>query len=143
MIDLKVIPRERVEQLWPLLLPGIETYRRKSPHLLESEDELLAYLQSQEGDELALILSFGTYAGFLTFKVQPFDGEIWGTIAMIFVTAEGQAVDALPEACRQLEQELRDRGATLMNYMTARKGFGRLAPRLGFRPRIIEWMKEL
>jgi hypothetical protein len=34
-------------------------------------------------------------------------------------------------------------GCTHINYFTARAGFQRLAPRLGFSSRIIEWIMEV
>lgn len=138
-----VIPRGQIAAIWNTLLPGIEDYRGRTPHELPENDELLLSLQSPDGDELFAFGVDGRYGGFMTFRVQPFDGEIWGTIAMIYVRPEFQRGDALAEAARQLEDILRQRGCTVMNYVTKRKGFRKLAPRLGFQSRIIEWAKEL
>lgn len=142
-VDTKLVPRHRVPELWERLKPGLDVYRLKSPHYVPTSEEVREFLMAEDGDELLVILLDGTYEGFITFKVQPLDREVWGMVAMIFLTKKAQEVNALQEACRQLEDVLRSRGATIMNYMTKRKGFARLAPSLGFRPRIIEWMKEL
>lgn len=142
-IDTRLIPHDRVWELAERLTEGIVQYREKSPHPVGKPEEVLTYLSQPDGDELFVILLDGAYGGFMTFKVQKLNDEVWGTIAMIFLTEEAQRADALPEAAKQLEEELRSRGATVMNYMTARKGFRRLAPSLGFKPRIVEWMKEL
>jgi len=142
-VTCSVIGKPRVRLLWPLVAPGVEHYREKSPHHTPPEEELLQWLESPEGDELFVFTADARYAGFVTFRVQRLDDEVWGTIAMIYVQPEFQGGDVLPQVVQALEVELRSRGATVMNYMTKRPGFRRLAPRLGFQPRIIEWMKEL
>lgn len=138
-----IVPRNRLHRIWPVIEPGIEIYRRKSPHQVNEAQEIFTYLVSDDGDELLVATVDGEYGGFVTFKVQELEGEVWGTMAMIFLTPVAQDKDVLPEICRQLEDVLRSRGCNIMNYMTARKGFKRLAPKLGFRARIIEWMKEI
>lgn len=138
-----VVPRNRLHRIWPTIEPGIEIYRGKSPHRVNEAQEIFTYLVSDDGDELLVATVDGEYGGFVTFKVQELEGEVWGTMAMIFLTPIAQEKDVLPEICRQLELVLKERGCNIMNYMTARKGFKRLAPKLGFRARIIEWMKEI
>jgi hypothetical protein len=138
-----VVARDQLNRIWPRIFEGIEIYRQKSPHYVGEADEILSFLQSEEGDELLVLTVDGEYGGFVTFKVQELEGEVWGTMAMIFLTKIAQDRNALPAVVKQLEAVLRSRGCTIMNYMTARKGFKRLAPTLGFRPRIIEWMKEI
>jgi GNAT superfamily N-acetyltransferase len=143
MVKGTVVRRDRLLGVCPTLHQGVEIYRQKTPHEIGSLEEIFEFLTSPEGDELFVFTHEGQYAGFMTFKVQPFEGEVWGTLAMVYVTPEGQKAGVLAEAAQLVEEELRCRGCTVMNYMTAREGFRRLAPRLGFRPRIIEWMKEL
>lgn len=142
-VQTKVVDKRMLHRVWGRIAEGIELYRQKSPHYVGGSEEIFSYLVSDDGDEILVISVGGEYGGFVTFKVQEIEGEVWGTMAMIFLTHEAQQADALPEVVRQLEEVLRARGATVMNYMTARKGFKRLAPALGFRPRIIEYMKEL
>lgn len=143
MVKTTVVPKQQLHRVWPRLEPGLAVYREKSPHFVGSTEDIFTQLTSAEGDELLVITVDSDYGGFITFKVQELEGEIWGTMAMIFLTRVAQEKNALPEVCEQLADVLRARGCTIMNYMTARKGFKRLAPALGFRPRIIEWMKEL
>jgi hypothetical protein len=143
MLQLIVVERDRIPEIWMDLLQGLEVYRDKSPHYLASEPEIFKDLTSPDGDELALVSLDGKYIGFLTFKAQIVMTEIWGTLAIIYLTQEGQAARVLPLVVKQVADLLRERGCTVMNYLTARKGFRRLAPRLGFKARIIEWAKEL
>lgn len=139
-----VVERRNVARVWEALLPWVERYREKSPHPVPSSHQLLLDLSTEGGDELMVVTEDGKFAGFFTFKVQELmEGEVWGTVAMICFTPEAQESGVLPQAAEQLESLLRARGATVMNYMTSRKGFEKLAPRLGFRQRIVEWMKEL
>lgn len=138
-----VIPRAWIPEIWNLLEAGVNDYRGRTPHELPSNEELLRFWTSPDGDELFAFGVDGQYGGFMTFKVQPFDGEVWGSISMIYVRPEFQNSSALSDAAEQLANVLRGRGCTVMNYMTKRKGFRKLAPRLGFQPRIIEWAKEL
>lgn len=137
------VPKNRLWAVWTEILPGLEEYRKKSPHETPTNWDLFRWLQSPEGDELVVFSVGGKYGGFLTFKVQPFEDEVWGTIAIIFLTKEAQHAEALPELARQLEVILKQKGCTVMNYLTRREGFRKLAPRLGFSPGITEWRKEL
>lgn len=143
MVRTQVVPKNQLHRIWPKISEGIEVYREKSPHYVGTAEDIFTYLVSDDGDELLAITVDREYGGFITFKVQEMEGEVWGTMAMIFLTRVAQDKEVLPEVCNQLEVILKERGCNVMNYMTARKGFKRLAPSLGFRPRIIEWMKEI
>jgi hypothetical protein len=138
-----VVPRHRLLRIWPTLAPGLTEYREKTPHQMPTEYELFHWLTSPAGDELLVVTVEGKYGGFLTFKIQDLEGERWGTIAIIYLTKVSQETRALSEITTQLGDILRARGCQVMNYMTAREGFRKLAPRLGFKQRITEWMKEL
>ena len=138
-----VVPRDRIRSLWPLLAGGLAIYREKSPHEIPKDEALLQFLESPDGDELLIAIYEQQIIGFLTFKVQRLNSELWGTIAIIYIDPMFQGPTTLPAVTAQLEEILRQRGCNVMNYMTARKGFAKLAPRLGFRPRITEWMKEI
>lgn len=142
-VDGRVVPKPLVKNLWPVLREGVAVYRSKTPHAIGTEAEVLEALSHPEGDDLFMFSVNDEYAGFMTFKAQDLEGERWGTIAMIYVEPRFQQGEVLPRAAQLLEKVLRRQGCNIMNYMTARKGFQRLAPRLGFRPRIIEWMKEI
>lgn len=143
MVTTRVVPKNQLHRVWPHIAEGIEVYREKSPHYVGTAEDIFAFLASDDGDELLVIAVDRQYGGFVTFKVQEMEGEVWGTMAMIFLTKAAQDAEVLPEVCKQLEVILKERGCSVMNYMTARKGFKRLAPSLGFRSRIVEWMKEL
>lgn len=140
-----VVPRAQLIHLSGELGRALEVYRRKTPHSIPANDELWADWLNPNGDEVFAFGYEGEFAGFMTFKVQQLPGtnELWGTIAILFVKEKFQNGEVLGQAAEQLGAVLRARGCTVMNYMTARKGFKRLAPRLGFKSRIIEWMKEL
>lgn len=143
-VKVTIVPRDRLRRIWSTIEPGIEVYRQKTPHYIEASEDILRFLESPDGDELVALTVDGEYGGFITFKVQELEkGEVWGTMAMIFLTAVAQEKKILSEVGVQMEALLKARGCNVMNYMTARKGFKRLAPELGFRPRIIEWMKEI
>jgi hypothetical protein len=149
-VTIHYVPKEHVLRIWPILYEGVSTYIQKTPHLVGDPNEILANLVSPGGDELLVIMlreddgTDGRYAGFGTFKILHIEGEVWGTFAMIYADA-GPASEAavLPEAMVLAREYFRGRGCTHMNYFTARKGFQRLAPRLGFRSRIIEWVTEV
>jgi hypothetical protein len=140
------VPKEHVLRIWPILYEGVSTYIQKTPHLVGDPNEILANLVSPGGDELLAIMlreddgSNGEYAGFGTFKILQIEGEVWGTFAMIYARP---SYDVLPDAMALAREYFRGRGCTHMNYFTARKGFQRLAPRLGFKSRIIEWVTEV
>lgn len=139
-----VVPRESVRVVWPYMEEDVKLYATKSPHYVGEPQEVLEWLQDPQGDELAVVSLHRRYAGFITFKAQDLEpGERWGTICMILLKPEAQAADVLPALSVLLEKELKVRGCNVMNYMTARKGFARLAPRMGFKARIVEWMKEI
>lgn len=145
MSDVKgaVLARDKISLAWPWLKQGIDDYRNRTPHELPDDAGIFSDWTAPGGDEVFAFATDGEFSGFMSFKVQELDGERWGTIAMIYVVPKFQQGDTLPEVATQLEAELRRRGCDVMNYMTKRKGFKRLAPRLGFKPRIIEWAKEL
>lgn len=142
-VQTAVVQRVNLERVWPKLEPGVREYIRKTPHETGDIEEIKWFLRAEDGDEVLVITADGEYAGFITFKVQWLDGELWGTMAMVFLEKRFQGSDVLKQAADQLRGILRLRGCTVMNYFTARKGFRRLAPALGFRPRIIEWMREV
>lgn len=145
IVNTQVVPRGQLYLLKDKLEEDLELYRTKTPHPIGSNEELWANWLSPNGDEVFVYGVNREYAGFLTFKVQQLPGldEIWGTISILLVREGFQGGDVLGQIGEQLSAVMRERGCTVMNYMTARKGFKRLAPRLGFQQRIIEWMKEL
>jgi hypothetical protein len=135
------VPRSQVPRIWPLLYEGVTTYIEKTPHQIGTPPEILHNLTSEGGDELLIIMVNGKeYVGFGTFKILNLEGEVWGTFAMIYAKPSH---DVLPEAMELARDYFRRRGCTHMNYFTARKGFQKLAPRLGFQSRIIEWVTEV
>jgi hypothetical protein len=139
------VPREHVLRIWPILYAGVATYITKTPHQIGTPQEVLANLMSPDGDELmVMMLDAKQYAGFGTFKILHLEGEIWGTFAMIYADEEASKLEpVLEEAMKLAKEYFRRRGCTHMNYFTARKGFQRLAPKLGFKSRIIEWVTEV
>lgn len=142
MVEVSLVPRMHVRAVWPWMAADAEVYRRKSPHV--TPVDILEFLEDPQGDELLVVSVDRKYAGFLTFRVGEADGEIWGTLGMIVLTPEAQAEgDVLEEMKKQVEEILKVRGCNVMNYLTRRKGFKRLAPRLGFEPGLIEWRRRI
>lgn len=144
-VSIHLIPRKEIYKRWPLLYRGVVKYTEKTPHKIASPNEILLSWMSPEGDELIIIMLDGkTYAGFVSFKILEIEDETWGTFAMIYADEEASRnVSILEEAMPLAKEMFKQRGCTHMNYLTARKGFARLAPRLGFRSRIIEWVTEV
>lgn len=139
------VPKEHVFRIWPLLYRGVLVYSEKTPHFIGEPSAILANWMDPVGDDLIVImLDDKIYAGFASYKVIEMEGERWGTFAMIYADEEAaKDVPVLEEAMPLAREMFRQMGCTHMNYFTARKGFQRLAPRLGFKSRIIEWMTEL
>jgi hypothetical protein len=135
------VPKDQVFRIWPLLYEGVLTYIEKTPHEIGTPQEVLRNWLSPEGDQLLVVmLDAKQYLGFASYKVLDIEGERWATFAMIYLPNEFASFkEAIPEAMRIFKRE----GCTHVNYFTARKGFARLAPRLGFRPRITEWVAEV
>lgn len=139
------VPKREVFRIWPILYRGVQTYREKTPHQIGTPAEILANWQDPDGDELIVIMLDGrTYGGFASFKILELEGERWATFAMIYADEEASRTVPVLELAMPLAKELfKKLGCTHMNYFTARKGFQRLAPRLGFHSRIIEWVTEV
>lgn len=139
------VPRQHIFRIWPILYAGVATYIEKTPHLIGTPNEILANWLDPDGDELIVImLDRKTYAGFASFKVLQLEGEIWATFAMIYADEDAaKDVEVLEEAMPLAKDLFKRMGCSHINYFTARKGFKRLAPRLGFRSRIIEWVTEV
>lgn len=139
------VPRKYALRVWPHLYAGVLTYIDKTPHTVGTPQQILENLMSPGGDELMMMmLDAKEYAGFGTFKILRLEGEIWGTFAMIYADEEAsKKAEVLVEGMKLAKEYFRRRGCTHMNYFTARKGFQRLAPKLGFKSRIIEWVTEV
>lgn len=140
------VPKEHIFRIWPILYAGVLTYIEKTPHLIGTPNEVLANWLDPDGDELIVIMLDGkAYAGFCSFKILHMEGEIWATLAMIYADEKNLIgeVSILEEAMPLAKDLFKQMGCTHMNYFTARRGFRRLAPRLGFRSRIIEWITEV
>lgn len=139
------VPKEHIYRIWPILYRGVVTYSEKTPHQIGTPNEVLENWLDPGGDELIVIMLDGkTYAGFASFKVLPMEGEVWATLAMIYADEDvAKEVPVLEEAMPLARELFKRMGCSHMNYFTARKGFQRLAPRLGFRSRIIEWVTEV
>jgi hypothetical protein len=136
-VAIRYVPKEAVYALWPFLYKGVVTYNAKSPHQTASPEAVLLDLTSPGGDELLVITQEGEYAGFLTYKEIELEGERCGAIAMIF------ADEVLAAAMPAIKSHFQQLGCTRISFFTARRGFIKAAPRLGFRPRIIEWTMEV
>jgi hypothetical protein len=139
----RVLGKGEILSFWPWLSKGLGEYREKSPHEVAADDQLYDDWCSPSGDE---VFAFGTpegFAGYMTFKVAQVDGERWGTIGVIWLEKRFRHTPVLGLAADILAKELRSRGCDVMNFMTARAGFWRLAPTLGFKPRLVEWRREL
>ena len=139
----RVVSRHKVPDVWPKLKAGVEAYRRKSPHEVASNPELVRNWMSDGGDELWVFAVDRRYGGFVTFRIAQVDAERWGTIAIIWIEPRYWRTEVLSQVSEQLSELLRRRGCDIMNFMTKRPGFRKLGKQLGFQPRIIEWMKEL
>ena len=135
------VRREDVYGLWPLLYAGVVTYNTKSPHLTAAPEAVLANLLSADGDELLLIVKDTRYAGFLTYKEIDLEGERCAAVAMIYADEEDESV--LPAAMPKIKDYFASLGCSRISFFTARHGFRKLGPRLGFKPRIVEWTMEV
>lgn len=133
------IPKDWIYRLWPHFYAGVCVYREKTPHQIGTPAEILLNWCSEEGDDVVGFSLDGKYAGFASYRMLSAEGETWATFAMIYATEDG----VLEQAMRLAKRFFRERGADRINYFTARKGFRRLAPRLGFEPRIIEYTMEV
>lgn len=133
------VPAEWIGRLWPAFYAGVQTYRAKTPHKIGTPQEILEWWMSEEGDKVLAFSLDGKYAGFASYKLLSVEGETWATFAMIYAQDDG----VLEQAMRLAKPFFRQLGADRINYFTARKGFKRLAPRLGFEPRIIEYTMEV
>lgn len=142
VVHAAVVPPEAIPRIWWKLQKGVEGYRGKTPHLVATDEELYKDWLGG-GDEVFVFTVDKQYGGFLTFKVQMMEGERWGTVAIIWIEPQFRNTTALEIVADLLASELRKRGCDVMNFLTARKGFQRLGPRLGLKPRIIEWVREL
>ena len=148
-VTLHRVPREHIYRIWPLLYAGVTECLEGTNR---SHHEVLSDLTGDEGEELFVImLNAKQFIGFVTFRIFNFGFEVWGTIGMLYVEPQREAAEeplkysstTLEDGMVLLEKHLADRGCTHMNYVTSRKGFQRLGPRLGFRSRLVEWMKEI
>lgn len=142
-VALLPIRREEVHGLWPMLYKGIVTYNEKSPHRTSTPLAVLENLQHPEGDTLLLITKGGSYAGFITYKVIELEQEHCAALAMIYADEEKGFGSVLAETMPHLKEHCKQQGCTRISFFTARRGFVKLAPRLGFKPRIIEWTMEV
>jgi hypothetical protein len=138
------VPREHVYQIWPLLYRGVgECLRGGLQDAERSHEHVLDNLLSPFGEELFVImLDRNTYAGFITLQILKFETEVWGTIGMLFVEPQ-EGVDVIGEGMPAIEAYVKRLGCTHLNYVTERKAFQRLGPKLGFRSRLVEWVKEV
>ena len=139
MIQTAIVQKQNLVRVWPNLRQSVEEYSAKNPEFMPDDpDELIPLWAHPDGDNVLVVTREGEYAGFLTFKVQEIGLQRWATIGIIQLS-EG----ILKEVTKQLEERLRELGCQRMSYFALRRGFERLAPSLGFRPRIIEYTKEL
>lgn len=136
------VPREEIWKRWPLFYEGVQVCLSKSES--RTAPDVLADWCSPEGEELyVLMIDAREFAGFITLRVFDFAWEVWGTIGMLFVSPRFHKHGVLRQGLPLLEERLRHRGCTHMNYFTLRRGFERLAPKLGFRARYLEYVKEV
>lgn len=140
-VALLQVSREEVHGVWPLIYRGVVTYNEKSPHWTAAPLAVLENLQQPDGDVLLLIAKDRAYAGFITYKVIELEQEYCAAIAMIYADEDGDSV--LPDVMPRLRKHCAQQGCSRISFFTARRGFIKLAPRLGFKPRIIEWTMEV
>lgn len=153
-VTLHRVPREHVYRIWPLLYSGVTECLAGTNR---SHHEVLSDLISEEGEELFVIMiDAKQFVGFVTLRIFDFGYEVWGTVGILYVESQAQReidkaeahMGSIPPRILEdgmvlLEEHLAARGCTHMNYVTSRKGFQRFGPRLGFRSRLIEWVKEV
>ena len=146
MIELKRVPREHIYRLWPLFYGGVRECISSDGTSLRTPMDVLQDWISPTGEHLFVIMQDSkTYLGFATLQLHDFGAEKWGTIGLLYVkhVANIDTTAALAEGLPQLQATAKALGCTHLNYIATRRGFEKLSPKLGFRPRFIEWMKEI
>jgi hypothetical protein len=140
------VARAVVPLMYPFLYKGLNRCLRGTGR---THEEVIESLLGTEEGLYMLMIDRSWFVGFFTLHTYRFQRETWGTVGLLFVDSD--KLQELKVYSRQvfregqawLEEMLRKRGCTHMNYITDRAGFRRLSPRLGFRSRLVEWVKEV
>jgi hypothetical protein len=120
--------------VWKTISPGILEHLSKNEFPL-TEDEVAQLLIDPEGDELLVLTAEGQYQGFVTFKIE----EDVATIGMVYLKHPG-GLKLLSEV---LTQFFRERECSILRFVALRHAFESVAPKLGFHPRVTEFVKEI
>lgn len=137
------VPRIWISRVWPVVEEGVGKYIKKTPHQIGTPEDIRVDLESEDGDNLLLMLRAGKYAGFATYKIIEFESEKMACFAMIYADENAAGLESLKRGIELARGLFANAGCTRASFFTARRGFRRLAPRLGFSERIVEYTMEV
>lgn len=132
-----------VEDLWPLVEPGITVACRRSFHMTLPrviKGRLLT------GEYQLLVLYAGEhYAGFAVTRLDDAPGGLWLNLVMVYTVPEASRESDVLAACQEEVLEwARERGCIAAHFYSGRAGFlRRRAKDLGWTPRFIEYTRRL
>jgi len=132
-----VLPDHR--EVWPNILPGLEALHAMHP---EQDWDIAGVRKLLDNDLAVLLVDAADPAAFfiVRFDQSPYhDGEI----ELFIYLAWNQGGDAQARLHPHLEMFARMGGARHIRFYSRRQAFLRVAPRLGYELRGIEYAKEL
>ena len=143
-VRLSLVPSQDIHKYWDLVVPGLEEALSKSGGEFTA-DTLLAGLQAGVS-WLWIGLSGTEYGGVMITEVIQTDTRKWINIPFAYsVPSSDRSSSDLSltfDALKQIEVFAKSMGFSGIKFLSARKGFERLAPKAGYTPRFVEYVKE-
>lgn len=126
--------------VWPKLKPGL------TAAIVESGDEMYLetlYDQIRNGIfHLWVILKDNVYAGVIITMFWETDKKRWLDIPFAYTVPElAEGVNVV--AFQTLEAFADSLGLNGVKFISSRPGFEKVAPKLGYKKRMVEWVKEV
>lgn len=138
----QVSPKELAES-WHLVRPGLQRALDNSAN----EFCLSTVCQCLERGELGLLFVYvdEEYAGFMTTETIYTDRGKWLSLPYAYSTPPKERKgppDLMLPSLKVVEKIAQMAGYLGVKFVASRKGYKRIAPKGGYRPRMIEYVKE-